>query len=103
MNLVRLIKLHKVFGELDNLSDDEKLFISMFDSLKLDDEFYYSTLDGKRHFRYYENTNVFWYSYDNVGWFIQSVYGYNVGLVDKMIYRILHNKLKIKNVSIISS
>lgn len=103
MNLVRLIKLHKIFGELDNLSDAEKLFISMFDSLKLDNEFYYSSLKGKTHFRYYENTNVFWYSYDNVGWFFQSIYGYNKTSVDKMIFHILHNKLKIKNVSVISS
>ena len=33
MDLIRLIKLKKINGELDNLTEQEKLFFSLFDGL----------------------------------------------------------------------
>ena len=35
MNLTRLIKLKKINGELDNLTEQEKFFLSFFDNLDI--------------------------------------------------------------------
>ena len=40
MNLIRLIKLKKLNGELDNLSDQEKMFLSTWDNLVCDGNVY---------------------------------------------------------------
>ena len=78
MNLIRLIKLKLLFGELDELSTSEYDFINMFNNLKKYDRFYITKSDNTIRFKYYEDANVFWYSYDYVGVHFEFFYNYIV-------------------------
>lgn len=68
VDLIRLIKLKKINGELNNLSDEQKLFISEFDKLnnkkikkdRILNVFYGEYTDVNKHhvFRYFNDYDV---------------------------------------------
>lgn len=64
MNIVRQLKLKKLNGELTNLTEGEKLLISMFDGLKEYDNYYYNN-NGVCFFINHDE-KIFFYSYINV-------------------------------------
>ena len=103
MNLIRLIKLKLLFGELDELSTSEYDFINMFNNLKKYDRFYITKSDNTIRFKYYEDANVFWYSYDYVGVHFEFFYNYEKTKIDDMITNILRSKIGIKNISVVSN
>lgn len=80
MNIVRQLKLKKLNGELTNLTEGEKLLISMFDGLKMYDNYYYSN-NGVCFFINHDE-KIFFYSY-------------------RYVYLVLNNTIVLKHYQIV--
>lgn len=93
MNLIRLIKIKKLNGELDNLTDKEKLFISLFDKLFTIDGIYYK--DGNKKVFWLDTKHkILYYSYDYVYLKFNSTYYIDTFRMNKLIGDILVKRLK---------
>ena len=92
MNLIRLIKLKKINGELDNLTEQEKFFLSFFDDLKtIDGSNYYR--NGLLYFNLDKEYKKLHYSYSNVYSEIGFKYGIKIMTLNSVIDNILQIKL----------
>jgi len=68
MNLLRIIKIKKIDGDLDSLDEKESLFISLFNGLKLVEKYDKQFYIGKNKVPYFwyvpaDDTFVCYYSY----------------------------------------
>ena len=100
MNLIRLIKLKKINGELDNLSEQERYFLSLFDGLVFDNDYYIK--NGKSYFCLNINRNTFLYSYHNVSLPIKRRFSITSNQVEELVDTMLNEKLNL-NYFILSS
>lgn len=69
MKILRIIKLKEITGEIDSLSDNEKIFIKYFDNLtekRLENNIVFLSGTSKPYFRFDMSSNIFWCSYENV-------------------------------------
>lgn len=93
MNLIRLIKLKKLNGELDDLTEQESYFLSFFDNLRLKDGYYYDIDNGVTYFYFNlkNNTLYFLLSFENK-------YGGSTQTTKIFIDNILRTRLNLNNV-----
>lgn len=96
MDLIRLIKLKRINGELDNLTEPELFFISIFDKLYRDTKYnaYIHVGSNVYYFKYTKDTNVFYTT--SVAYFLfHEKYGYLVDDYNIFISVFFHSKLGI--------
>ena len=101
MDLIRLIKLKKINGELDNLTEQEKLFFSLFNGLRLVKE--YNSIyffNGIQYFFEYDlKYNVFYCSYSMVWVVFKNKYNLNDNEIIDLITGILERHLKLVGIT----
>lgn len=109
MNFIRLIKMKKINGDLDNLSDGQLYILS-----NLCDYFYYSVyirVNGKKvkshSFRnyiiYYEEVNEVWGSFNLYIKLMQIMNIRDYKIVDEMLLDFFKNKLGLKETKLIDA
>ena len=97
MNLIRLIKLKKINGELDDLTEQEKFFLSFFDDLDI--QHYNNDIDLIKNDVVYFSISLenkkFYYSYFYVFMVFKSKYDMNEMILNSLINGILENHLNL--------
>ena len=97
MDLIRLIKLKKINGELDNLDEKEELFFSLFDGLytfKEKNVIYFFDENGY-YFQYNLKTKDFWCSYSKVWTIFEDDYHPNYSQISNLISDIMKKHLNL--------
>ena len=92
MNLIRLIKLKKINGELDDLTEQESYFLSFFDGLTKCEDLYCK--DKNIYFRLDLKNKTFNYSYIRIWLVFKSKYDISIlefndlicGLLEKLFF-----------------
>jgi len=96
ISIIRLIKLKELNNELSLLNDDEKEFLSIFNSMreiKLGSDLLYCDSNlGKSYFRCDFDKQVFWFSYTNVSIRLKSSRHHQTFLIKNLIENFLHLK-----------
>ena len=93
MNLIRLIKLKKINGELDDLTEQESYFLSFFHGLTKYKNFYCK--DKKICFHLdLENKKLF-YSYSRIWLVFKSKYDISILEFNDLVCSILENHLNL--------
>lgn len=101
MNILRLIKLKKVLGELDNLTPEEELFFQLHDNLHYENDLLCSC-NGEWLFDYDLDNKIIWCQFERVYLVFETKF--NISYIDfkKIIGGILKKRLNLKEVSIFS-
>jgi len=97
MDVIRAIKLKHLNGDLDNLKEIEKSFLSFFNDLIKDGDLYIK--DNDIYFEYDLKHNEFWCSYDKVWSHLESKYNMNYVEICNFIKKLLEEHLNINDVS----
>lgn len=103
MVLIRMIKLKILNGELNNLTEPEQFFISLFNEISYDkNKDYYYTVDNVAYFRYDYNGDIL---YSSIGIFHRFYVKFNFTFSDynKMIDDLFKRHFNKKTVSKFSS
>lgn len=94
MNLIRLIKLKKIYGELDDLTKQEWYFVSLFENLNTVDGLRYKK-DGLLYFYFNLEDKELHYNYSRVYMDFKVLFNMNMCDINTMIGSILEKKLDV--------
>lgn len=95
MDLIRLIKLKKLNGELDDLTEQEEFFFSLFNDLSINDNRYVK--DNDTYFFLNLKTNILYCSYNKVISPFKNNFDVDVVEVKNSIDYILKDRLNLVN------
>ena len=101
MNLIRLIKLKKLNGELDNLNELEIIFITIFDgvNIKYFNNTHYYIKDNKIIFTKSIDSNQLWCHYKVLN-YLYVYFNGNEKLVSNFVKYMINEKIGIVNIDI---
>ena len=101
MNLIRLIKLKKINGELDDLTEQESYFLFFFNNLSKHND-NYCLGDNVYFYLDLENKN-FYYSYSRIWLVFKSKYDISILEFNDLICGLLETHLNLSGITIIAS
>jgi len=99
MNLIRLIKLKRISGELDTLNEKEIFFLNIFDKLYEEYDsvwkirYYFSKKVDDYIFEYHEDDKKWWFSSQNFFYLFHERFGSSPDDIRKLIYDVLTKHL----------
>ena len=95
MDLLRLIKLKKLNGDLDNLNDKEQLFFSFFNNKICHNDVFFDDEDGMVLFYFIEAKKELLCSYSRMWYIFEVKYNLNSTQIQDFIKTVMYNRLGI--------
>lgn len=96
MDLLRLIKLKKLNGDLDNLNDKEQLFFSFFNNKVCHNDVFFDIEDDLIILYFIETKKELLCSYSRMWYIFEVKYNLNNKQIQELIKSIVYSKLGIE-------